>query len=121
EPQASSQEPVRHRAGEEAPMPDQLSPRRIRRRLLEFAAIGAAIATVVLAVPGLSELRTRLAHASLPWLALAPILEGLSVLSYVVLFRAVFFSRMRSRVSPPIALSDWAANCPLAARGCAGL
>ena len=50
-------------------MPDRLSPRHIRRRLLEFAAVGAAIVTVVLAVPGFSELRVRLADASFGWLA----------------------------------------------------
>ena len=102
-------------------MPDQLSPRRIRRRLLEFAALGAVIATVVLAVPGLSELRTRLAHASLAWLALAPVLELLSVLSYVVLFRAVFCPRMRWRVSAQIAMSELAANSLLPASGAGGL
>ena len=102
-------------------MPDQLSPRRIRRRLLQFAVLGAVIATVVLAVPGLSDLRTRLAHASLPWLALAPVLEVLSVLSYVVLFRAVFCPRMRWRVSAQIAMSELAANSLLPASGAGGL
>jgi uncharacterized membrane protein YbhN (UPF0104 family) len=102
-------------------MPDHLSPRRIRRRLLQFAALGAAIATVVLAVPGLGELRARLSHASLAWLALAPSLEVVSVLCYVVLFRAVFCPRMRWRVSGQIAISELAANSLLPASGAGGL
>jgi uncharacterized membrane protein YbhN (UPF0104 family) len=102
-------------------MPDQLSLRHIRRRLLEFAVAGAVIATVVLAVPGLDELRGRLAHASLAWLALAPGLEALSVLSYVVIFRAVFCPRMRWRVSGQIAMSELAANSLLPASGAGGL
>jgi uncharacterized membrane protein YbhN (UPF0104 family) len=89
--------------------------------LLEFAVLGAAIATVVLAVPGLSELRVRLAHASWGWLALAPGLEVLSVLSYVVLFRTVFCPRMRWRVSGQIAMSELAANALLPASGAGGL
>jgi uncharacterized membrane protein YbhN (UPF0104 family) len=102
-------------------MPDQLNPRHLRRRLLQFAVLGAAIATVVLAVPGLSELRTRLAHASLAWLALAPVLEVFSVLSYVVIFRAVICPRMRWRVSGQIAVSELAANSLLPASGAGGL
>jgi uncharacterized protein (TIRG00374 family) len=62
-----------------------------------------------------------LAHASLAWLALAPILEVLSVLCYVVLFRTVFCPRMRWRVSGQIAMSELAANSLLPASGAGGL
>ena len=102
-------------------MPDQLSPRHIRRRLLEFAALGAVIVTVILALPGLSEVRARLAHASFGWLALAPGLEVLSVLSYVVIFRAVFCPLMRWGISGQIAMSELAANSLLPLSGAGGL
>ena len=39
-------------------MPDELSPRHLRRRLLEFAAVGVAIGIVVLTGLGLDRLRS---------------------------------------------------------------
>jgi uncharacterized membrane protein YbhN (UPF0104 family) len=104
-----------------ARMPDQLSRRHVRRRLLQLAAVGVVIATVVLALPGLSEVRTRLAHASFGWLALAPGLEVLSVLSYIVIFRTVFCPRMRWGFSGQIAVSELAANSLLPVSGAGGL
>jgi uncharacterized membrane protein YbhN (UPF0104 family) len=102
-------------------MPDQLSPRHFRLRLLQLAAFGLVIGTVVLAAPGLGEVRARLAHASIGWLAVAVVLEVLSVLSYVVIFRAVFCPRMRWRVSAQIAMSELAANALLPVSGAGGL
>jgi len=102
-------------------MPDQLSPTHIRRRLLQLAGVGIVIATVVLAAPGLGNVRARLAHASIGWLALAPGFELLSVLSYVLIFRAVFCPRMRWRFSSQIAMSELAANSLLPVSGAGGL
>lgn len=102
-------------------MLDQLSPRHLRRRLLQLAGVAVVIATVVLAVPGLGEVRARLAHASLGWLALAIGLELMSVLSYVLIFRAVFCPQMRWRFSFQIAMSELAANSLLPVSGAGGL
>jgi len=102
-------------------MPDQLSPRHVRRRLLQLAGVAVVISTLVLAVPGLGEVRTRLAHASLGWLALAVGLEVGSVLCYVLLFRAVFCPRMHWRFSFQIATSELAANSVLPTSGAGGL
>jgi len=102
-------------------MPDRLSPRHIRRRMLQLAALGAVIAAVVFAVPGLGEVRSRLAHASPGWLVLAVALELLSLLSYVLIFRSVFCPRMRGRVSFQIATSELAANSVLPVSGAGGL
>jgi uncharacterized membrane protein YbhN (UPF0104 family) len=98
-----------------------LSPRHFRLRLLQLAGFGLVITTVVLAAPGLGEVRARLAHASIGWLAVAVVLELLSVLSYVVIFRAVFCPRMRWRVSAQIAMSELAANALLPVSGAGGL
>jgi len=76
-------------------MPDELSPRRLARRLLEFAAVGVVIGVLVLLGPGLGSLRSELRHASVGWLAAAVVLEVLSALSYVLVFRVVFCRRMR--------------------------
>jgi uncharacterized membrane protein YbhN (UPF0104 family) len=102
-------------------MPDRLSPRHIRRKLLQLAGVVAVIATVVLAVPGLGAVRERLARASPGWLIAAVALELLSVLSYVLIFRSVFCPRMRPRVSFQIATSEQAANSLLPVSGAGGL
>jgi uncharacterized membrane protein YbhN (UPF0104 family) len=106
---------------EELDMLDQLSPRHLRRRLLQLAGGAIVIAAIVVAAPGLSEVRARLAHASPGWLALAPCLELMSVLSYVLIFRAVFCPRMRWRFSSEIAMSELAANSLLPVSGAGGL
>jgi uncharacterized membrane protein YbhN (UPF0104 family) len=107
----------------EAPdrVPDELSPRRLRRRLLEFALVGLVIAIVVLVGPGLGDLRRQLAHASPGWLVLGVALEVLSALSYVVIFRAVFCPRMPWRLSYQIGVSELAANSVLSLSGTGGL
>jgi uncharacterized membrane protein YbhN (UPF0104 family) len=106
---------------EELEMTDQLSPTHLRRRLLQFGGVAIVMTTVVLAAPGLGEVRARLAHASLGWLAVAPGLELMSVLSYVLIFRAVFCPQMRWRVSAQIAMSELAANSLLPVSGAGGL
>jgi uncharacterized membrane protein YbhN (UPF0104 family) len=102
-------------------MPDQLSPRHLRRRLLQLAGVAAVITTIVLAAPGLGEVRSRLAHASVGWLVVAIGLELASMLSYALIFRAVFCARMRWRLSFQIAMSEMAANSLLPISGAGGL
>jgi uncharacterized membrane protein YbhN (UPF0104 family) len=102
-------------------MPEELSPRRLRRRLVQLGAVAAAIASLVLVGPGLGTLRTRLSHASTPWMAAGVALEVLSALSYVVVFRAVFCPRMRWRLSYQIGMAEQAANSVLTVSGAGGL
>jgi hypothetical protein len=80
-------------------MPDELSPRHIRRRLLELTALVGAVALLVLVAPGLGGLWRHLARSSPGWLVAGLVLEGLSALSYVVVFRAVFCPRMTWQLS----------------------
>jgi len=105
----------------QAAMPDQLSPRHLRARLLQLAALVAVVVAVILAAPGLGELRTRLRHASTPWLIAGVALELFSALSYVLIFRAVFCSRMSWRISYEIGMAEQAANSLLPAGGAGGL
>lgn len=104
-----------------APMPDELSPRHLRSRLLQLGALIAVVVAVVLASPGLGSLRDRLAHAHPLWLVLAVALELLSALSYVVIFRAVFCPRMGWQTSYQIGMAEQAANSLLPAGGAGGL
>jgi uncharacterized protein (TIRG00374 family) len=102
-------------------MPDALSPRHLRRRMLQLVLLGGVIAVVVLTGPGLGELRTRVEQASPGWLVAGGGLEVLSALCYVVIFRAVFCPRMTWRLSYQIAMSEQAANSVLSASGAGGL
>jgi uncharacterized membrane protein YbhN (UPF0104 family) len=102
-------------------MPDELSPRRLRRRLVQIGIVVAAIVLLVVVGPGLGGLRSHLAHASPGWLFAAVALETLSALSYVVIFRAVFCRRMSWRLSYQIGMSEQAANSVLSVSGAGGL
>jgi uncharacterized membrane protein YbhN (UPF0104 family) len=103
------------------PLPNELSPRQIRRRLVELAGVGSVVGILVLTGPGLGELRTRLAHASAAWLCAAVAFEGLSALLYVVVFRAVFCPRMGWRYSYRIGMAEQGANSVVSVGGIGGL
>src|SRR5438067_3414074 len=102
-------------------MPDELSPRRIRRRLLQFAAVGVLIGILILVGPGLGSVRSHLRHASAGWLAAAVALEVLSALSYVLVFRVVFCRRMSWKLSYQIGMAEQGANSVLSVSGAGGL
>src|SRR5947209_19740340 len=102
-------------------MPDELSPRHLRRGLLQLALVGGVIVLLILVGPGLGSLRHRLDDASPGWLAAAAALELLSMLSYVVVFRSVFCARMSWRLSYQIGMAEQAANSLLPAGGAGGL
>jgi uncharacterized membrane protein YbhN (UPF0104 family) len=102
-------------------MPAELSPHRIRRRLIQLALVGAVIAILVVVGPGLGDLRSELRHASPGWVAAAVGFELLSALSYVVIFRAVFCQRMSWRLSYQIGMAEQGANSVLSVSGAGGL
>ena len=103
------------------PMPEELSPRRLRKRLIEIAVVVAVVVIVVVAGPGLGPLRRDLEHASGGWVAAGVGLELLSMLSYVVIFRSVFCPRMSWRLSYQIGMAEQAANSVLSVSGAGGL
>jgi uncharacterized membrane protein YbhN (UPF0104 family) len=102
-------------------MPDELSPRRIGRRLGAFALVGVVIVTLVAALPGLGKVRHAISQSSPGWLVAAVGLEVLSTVSYVVLFRAVFCPRMSWRLSFQIGMAEQGANSVLSVSGAGGL
>jgi uncharacterized membrane protein YbhN (UPF0104 family) len=103
------------------PTPDELNPRSLRRRLLELAVVFGAVGVIVLTGPGLGDLRRDVEHASPGWLILGVGLEALSALSYVVIFRAVFCSRMSWRLSYQFGMAEQGANSVLSVSGAGGL
>jgi len=102
-------------------MPSELDPRRVRRRLIEFAAFCVVVGVFLLTGPGLGELRRDVENASPGWLVVGVFLEVLSALSYVVTFRAVFCRRMRWRLSYQIGMAEQGANSVLSVSGAGGL
>jgi uncharacterized membrane protein YbhN (UPF0104 family) len=102
-------------------MPDELSPRHLRRGLLQLSLVGLVVVVVILVGPGLGSLRNRLGDASPGWLVAAGVMELLSTLSYIVVFRTVFCAKMSWRLSYQIGMSEQGANSILPAGGAGGL
>ncbi len=110
-------EPVRPGLG----LPDELDRRKLMRRGALIALLAVVAVAVIVLLPGLSSLRTRFSDARPGWLALGASLKVLSMLAYVVLFRAVFCRRMIWRASGEIAIAELGANAVIPAGGAGGL
>jgi uncharacterized membrane protein YbhN (UPF0104 family) len=96
-----------------------------RRRLgLRLALVAAVIGGLVLAVsslPGLDEVRDRLASASPEWIALGLALQIGSVLSFILVFRGVYSRRLPWKTSLTVGLAAQGTNAVLPAGGASGL
>jgi uncharacterized membrane protein YbhN (UPF0104 family) len=103
------------------PMPSELSWPRLRRRILILGLLLAAVAAVVLLLPGLSDVRNGFMDARPGWIAVAIVLQLLSCLSYVLAFRAVFCRRMSWRTSYEIGMAELATNSLISVGGAGGL
>jgi uncharacterized membrane protein YbhN (UPF0104 family) len=106
---------------EPEPLPEGLDDRGLRRRAAAVAGVLAVAGLVAAFAPGLGELRGRLAEARPGWLALAVVLELLSCLSYVLMFRPIFCPRMSRRTSYELSMSELAVGSLVPASGAAGL
>jgi uncharacterized protein (TIRG00374 family) len=102
-------------------MPTEFEPRRLAKRTLQIVAVLAAAGLVLLLAPGLGQVRKVLSEASPAWVALAILLEGLSCVSYVLMFRPVFCSHMPWRTSWEIGLAELGAGSIVPASGAGGL
>jgi hypothetical protein len=91
-------------------VPEQLGRRKARKQLLFLAGLVLVVVAVVVLLPGLDGLRTRLSHAQPGWLLLGVGLKVLSGLGYVAVFRMVFCRRMTWRVSFQIGMSELGAS-----------
>jgi uncharacterized protein (TIRG00374 family) len=102
-------------------VPEELSRRRLRSRLLFALGVVVLVVVVVTLLPGLGPLRSRLAHAKPTWLVLGVALKLLSGVGYVVVFRMIFCRRMSWRVSFQIGMSELGANALFPTGGAGGL
>jgi uncharacterized membrane protein YbhN (UPF0104 family) len=102
-------------------LPAELSRRRLRSRLAFAVGLALVVVAVVVLLPGLGGLRSRLAHARPAWLLLGVGLKLLSGLGYVAAFRMIFCRRMSWPVSYQIGMSELGADALFPTGGAGGL
>lgn len=91
------------------------------RRFVEIGVFLALIVGAIVAMPGLGDLRERLAGADPAWIALAALLEIGSCLAFVAAFRGVFSRRLPWRFAYRVGMAEQAANVLLPTGGAGGL
>lgn len=91
------------------------------RRLLALAAVAVVIAALVVALPGLGELRSAFAEVKPGWLIVVALLELGSCTAYVVAFRPVFCRRLSWRLSGRIGFAEQGTNVLVPTGGAGGL
>src|SRR3954469_9284668 len=82
-------------------LPDR---RRLALRLALVAGVLAALGVAVASLPGLDEVRHRLAGAPPVWRAAALALQAASCLAFVAAFRGVFCRRLPWRLTYAVAM-----------------
>jgi uncharacterized membrane protein YbhN (UPF0104 family) len=102
-------------------IPSELDTRRLIRRGLVVVAAIVVLVLIALLAPGLGSVRTILERASPGWIAVAIVLEVLSSLSYVAMFRPAFCPRMSWRSTFEISLSEIAVGSIVPASGAGGV
>jgi uncharacterized membrane protein YbhN (UPF0104 family) len=93
----------------------------LRRRALQAIAALAVLVAIFALAPGLDEVRERLSGANLGWLGVATALEGLSFVSYLVMFGPIFCTGLTWRRSWQIGGSELAMGSLVPASGAGGL
>ncbi len=102
-------------------IPNELDTGRLIRRGLVVVVAIVVLVLIALLAPGLGSVREILERASPGWIALAILLEVLSSLSYVAMFRPAFCPRMSWRSTFEISLSEIAVGSIVPASGAGGV
>jgi uncharacterized membrane protein YbhN (UPF0104 family) len=102
-------------------LPEEFQAANVRRRTLQAIALLAVLGAIVVLAPGLGEVRELLGEASPGWLAVAAVLEGLSFLSYIVMFGPIFCTGLNWRRSWQIGGAELAMGSLVPASGAGGL
>ena len=108
-------------AGSSPPLPAGFEPRKLALRALQVIVLLTVVVLVALLAPGLGAVRDHIGDARPGWLVLAVALEGMSCMSYVLLFRAVFCREMSWKASMQIAWAELGVGSIVPASGAAGL
>src|SRR3954452_451338 len=105
----------------EEELPQEFQSRNLKKRALQaLAALGILVGVFLLA-PGLGDVRDLLVEAKPWWLVLAVALEGLSFLSYLVMFGPIFCTGLTKNRSWQIGGSELAMGSVVPASGAGGL
>ena len=102
-------------------LPAELSTSRLVRRALWVVALLVVIALIAAFAPGLGEVRRLFSHADPAWLVAGVVLEALSGVSYIAMFRPVFCASVSWRTSWEIGWSELAVGSLVPASGAGGL
>jgi uncharacterized protein (TIRG00374 family) len=102
-------------------MPREFDLRLLARRAAQVIAVLAVVGLIVFLAPGLGEVRNKLSGAQPEWIGLAVVLELLSGISYVLMFRPIFCRHMPWRTTNEIAWSTLAMGSIVPASGAGGL
>jgi uncharacterized membrane protein YbhN (UPF0104 family) len=112
---------VEGHAQRQVALPSELSTPRLVRRAVWVVALLAVVGLVAAFAPGLGQVRRHLADANPGWIAAAVVLEFLSGVSYIAMFRPVFCSQTSWRTSWEIGWSELAVGSLVPASGAGGL
>ncbi len=93
---------------------------RIARRVGLFVAVAVAVAVALATLPGVGEVRDRVADANLFWLVVAGLCSLASSLGFVTALWGVFDRRVRWRSSVALGFAEQGANVLLPAGGAGG-
>jgi uncharacterized protein (TIRG00374 family) len=104
-----------------AALPDEFEPRKLLRKGAPIVVLLTVVVLILVLAPGTGEVGHLLRDASLPWVGLAVVLEGLSCFSYVLMFRPIFCPRMPWSFASKIGWSELGAGSIVPASGAAGL
>jgi uncharacterized membrane protein YbhN (UPF0104 family) len=102
-------------------LPSEFQTKSLRNRVLQALLAGLILLAIILFAPGLGEVRDHLADASPGWLGLGALFEGLSFISYVVMFGPVFCVGLGWRRAWEIGGSELAMGSLVPASGAGGL
>jgi uncharacterized protein (TIRG00374 family) len=102
-------------------LPQEFQPKSLRRRVLQALLAGAVLFAIILFAPGLGEVRDQLKDGDPGWLVLATALEGLSFVSYVVMFGPIFCTGLTRRRSWEIGGTELAMGSLVPASGAGGV
>jgi uncharacterized membrane protein YbhN (UPF0104 family) len=92
----------------------------LRARIITMAVLVAVVVSLLLAVPGLSEVRSDIRHMGPGWLALAIAFELASCSSFVVIFRR-FFATVPARPARELAWTEMGSGALLPGGGIGSL
>ena len=102
-------------------LPEEFQSKKLRLRLFQAVAALAALIAIFVLAPGLGEVRDLLVRADPGWIVVAIALEGLSFLSYVVMFGPIFCVGLTWNRSWQIGGSELAMGSLVPASGAGGL